>query len=71
MGYLYLFRLYALRSYAVLLVFLTDSSLTFIHLCVYANQAAHVNLVLIIENDDDDDDNDDCTLCYFLCIYVV
>jgi len=27
-------------------------------LCVYVNQAAHVNLILTNENDDDDDDND-------------
>jgi len=26
-----------------------------VHLCVYVNQAAHVNLVVIKENDDDDD----------------
>jgi len=31
-------------------------SLIFIHLCVYVNQAAHVNLISINENDDDDDD---------------
>jgi len=30
-----------------------------VHLCVYVNQTAHVDLVLINENDDDDDDDDD------------
>ena len=56
---------YALSSYILyclhfcLIVCSFVNCLLSAHLCVYVNEAAHVNLALINENDDDDDGDDD------------
>ena len=54
---------YALRCYMLYCLYFWLIACSFVNVsslvCLSANQAARVNLILINENDDDDDDDDD------------